>query len=1009
MKSLKVTKRNNGKLILLILLISLASKVEAQQKSFPSAYGAGAYANGGRGGNVYHVTSLDDNNSIGTFRWAVTQARPATIVFDVSGTINLTRTIVISGKNLTIAGQTSPIGGITFTASDPSVVFRLWNVEDMILRFLRFRYQRDNNNIGIDVYGNHGNARNLIFDHLSISYAGWTGFGSRGSNNYNVTFQNTIIAECKTGAIFGDPDTPSFSYDNSFLNNFFYNVSHRFPNPSGVGRVDVINNVTQNHYYRLSRPQGGVLLNQINNYHAAGVHSALSLEGLNQVDSWQDNMIYTSGNIIDKGLFSGSDNKLIWAEFNGGASVNFAPSSEFTNTMYPILGAPPVIGTAQEAYKAIINNPTVGSSKSLNADGTVSSNYDKNDTAYLAKTAEGEGAYEVYTAGNAGTDRSFFYETRYLNFLATISPIPVNTRPKNFYISNPHIPEIWFSANVPKGQDHNDIAPSGYTWLEEYLNGVDRSSTAVAVKSVEITPNEVELKVTETHQLSTTFIPENATNKNGKWTSSDRDIATIDANGLVTAVSKGKVSITFTSANGGAEGKAEITVFPQALHASAGSDQSICSGKSARLTAKGGSTYLWSNGAKTTSITVSPNQTTTYKVTVFDSSGKNSDTDEVEVTVNPLPKVNAGQNITINSGGSTILTATGATNYKWSTGDTNKSITVSPTATKTYTVTGTRNGCKATAKVKVTVRNSLKVVANAGSNQDICQGSDAILTATGGDSYLWSTGAKSESITVSPNSTAKYSVTAFVGNASDEAEVTVNVNSNPNVKITNGSEADILAGEYITLSATGAKTYKWNTGATKPYMAVNPNVTKSYTVTGYMDKCSSKKSVKINVFEKVVASAGDDVTIFRNEATILTATGPDNSEYLWSTGETTQNITVSPKLDSEYSVTVFNPLDSDTANVNVKVIDDDSVVVEFLIHPNPTDGELHIKISGLTSLTSLHLYDLSGKALYDEIINESDQQSFIKTLNLSDYASGIYLLQLVDQNQGIITKKVVLK
>src|SRR5690606_52713 len=69
---------------------------EAQLKAFPSAYGAGAYASGGRGGNVYHVTRLDDAftgpqgaqvPAIGTFRWAVTQPRPATVVFDVSGTV----------------------------------------------------------------------------------------------------------------------------------------------------------------------------------------------------------------------------------------------------------------------------------------------------------------------------------------------------------------------------------------------------------------------------------------------------------------------------------------------------------------------------------------------------------------------------------------------------------------------------------------------------------------------------------------------------------------------------------------------------------------------------------------------------------------------------------------------------------------------------------------------------------------------------------------------------------
>lgn len=155
--------------------------------------------------------------------------------------------------------------------------------------------------------------------------------------------------------------------------------------------------------------------------------------------------------------------------------------------------------------------------------------------------------------------------------------------------------------------------------------------------------------------------------------------------------------------------------------------------------------------------------------------------------------------------------------------------------------------------------------------------------------------------------------------------------------------------------------------------------------------------------------------MYRNENTVLTATGPKNTQFLWSTGETTKSITVSPMEDTEYSVMVYHDLDSDTANVMVKVIDlvDDNVMedsnpLEFLIHPNPTDGELNIKISGLTNLSSIHLYDLSGKLLYNEIINESDHQSYNKTLNLSNYATGIYLLQLLD-NQRVITKKVVVR
>src|SRR5690606_20915911 len=110
------------------------------------------------------------------------------------------------------------------------------------------------------------------------------------------------------------------------------------------------------------------------------------------------------------------------------------------------------------------------------------------------------------------------------------------------------------------------------------------------------------------------------------------------------------------------------------------------------------------------------------------------------------------------------LSASGGTSYVWNTGETTQNITVSPTATTTYTVIGTVNGCQNTDSVTVFV-NVETVTANAGVDETICQGYSTTLTASGGDTYLWNTGATTQSITVNPNTTSSYSVTVFAGNA----------------------------------------------------------------------------------------------------------------------------------------------------------------------------------------------------------------------------------------------------
>lgn len=132
--------------------------------AFPYAEGHGRNTTGGRGGKVYHVTSLEDDangNISGSLRWAMKQDGAKTIVFDVSGTIHLKAELKTQKDNLTIAGHTSP-GGICI-AGYPFTI----NSSNIIIRFIRFR--PGNPNVDGDGLGGC-DKQNIMIDHCSVSW-----------------------------------------------------------------------------------------------------------------------------------------------------------------------------------------------------------------------------------------------------------------------------------------------------------------------------------------------------------------------------------------------------------------------------------------------------------------------------------------------------------------------------------------------------------------------------------------------------------------------------------------------------------------------------------------------------------------------------------------------------------------------------------------------------------------------------------------------------------------------
>ncbi len=375
----------------------------------------------------------------------------------------------------------------------------------------------------------------------------------------------------------------------------------------------------------------------------------------------------------------------------------------------------------------------------------------------------------------------------------------------------------------------------------------------------------------------------------------------------VSPLSTTTYTVTGTNVGCSATGTSTVTVNPVPVIIV--NSTTICPGSSASLSASGGSSYTWSAGTTITGVntaTASPAVTNTYTVT--GTTAGCSSTAVSTVTVNPATVVTVNSPAICN-GQTANLSASGADSYTWSAGPAvtgTGTATVAPLTTTSYTVTGTTAGCSGTAVATVTV-NPLPVISI---NQDtICAGQAAMLTAAGGTTYTWNTGSLANPLTISPAATTTYTVTGTTAGCSGTATATVTVMQAPVVTV---NSATVCPGSTATLTAAGAATYTWSTGAGINSITVAPLSNTTYTVTGTTTGCSASavSTVTLHTVLPVNTGADDSVCFGGN---ILLAANPNVAgfSYSWSpiAGLNNANIynpTASPSATTTYVVTVID-------------------------------------------------------------------------------------------------------
>ncbi|NWG13965.1 MAG: pectate lyase [Acidobacteria bacterium] len=436
-------------------MVLSAATLPVKLVAFPGAEGFGKYAWGGRGGDIYRVTSLDDSGP-GSLREGIETAQgPRTIVFEVSGTIQLkNRLLMLRKANLTIAGQTAPGKGITLR----DYGLRIDKCRDVVVRYLRIRLGDENKPIGGQDVMTVNDNRNLILDHLSLSW------GIDGNSDYrrngDMTLQWLIYSEALNKSIHEKGEHAMCTSlrqcagDTTVHHNIYATSRHRHPTlggGSGTSNPEALVDFRNCVNYNWSGPTnfGGMKINVVNNYYRKGPLSDRHAHPMQMKDSkLAEARGFMSGNVFDGLLevFTIDNYSAVWYENTGRyASMpreQWEAQEEFLVGEYHV-----PTQSARDAYEACLKY----SGCSLVRDSV--------DERLIRDIIDRKGKLLDSQSDVGGWD-----------------PYPEERRPQNWDRDGDGMPDAWEVSQGLNPADptdgRKDKNGDGYTNLEDYLNSL---------------------------------------------------------------------------------------------------------------------------------------------------------------------------------------------------------------------------------------------------------------------------------------------------------------------------------------------------------------------------------------------------------------------------------------------------------------------------------------------------------------------------------------------------------
>lgn len=455
-------------LVTTYLFLCIMASVSGQITAFPGAEGFGKYASGGRGGMVAAVTNLNDSGE-GSFRHALEQfpGQPLTIIFNVSGIIELQSRVQIKRSNLTIAGQTAPGDGICFKGH--SLILNgassKGNHGNIIIRYIR---SRPGGTLKTGLYGfDMENCQNVIVDHCSFSWANEECAAMYDTKN--TTVQWCIVSEGLYNAGhqkgvrgYGGVWGGQFA---SFHHNLFAHLNSRALRFNGsrahdtTALIDYRNNVVYNWgnanaaYGGEVNIEGGVSqVNMVNNYYKPGpatpadvkfMHASYQAEKAKGIGQW-----FLDGNIME-------GNPALTKKNKSGIDLKELENTKeaIATRAFPIEQPIPV-ETAKDAYEKVLRYA-----------GAIFPKRDAVDERIVLETktgtAMGKGVF-----GKPGIIDDPMAVGGWPVYASTTAPLDSD---------KDGMPDSWEKANgldPENPEDRNKVSSTGYTMLEMYVNSL---------------------------------------------------------------------------------------------------------------------------------------------------------------------------------------------------------------------------------------------------------------------------------------------------------------------------------------------------------------------------------------------------------------------------------------------------------------------------------------------------------------------------------------------------------